>query len=139
MSYSDLIQFASPRQLDYIEAVESQGGIAKGARALGINVRTLQRSLETLRKQAAMRGHSPAHDMTKTVPDGFKVKGVSTYYDQDGNPRGQWVKSAVDDSARFSLMQEAIGSLADEVRGLAKPTPKPKRTHDDLLAVYPAG
>lgn len=139
MSYSDLIPFATPRQLDYIEAIERTGGVYQASRQLKVGHRVIQRSIASLKKRAALQGHSPAHDMTKTVPDGFTVKGVSTYYGEDGKPRGQWVKSAVDESARFSVMQEAVASLADDVRGLSKPIPKPKRTHDDLLAVYPLG
>ncbi len=34
--------------------------------------------------------------MVHTVPDGFQVKGVSTYYNDEGKPVGQWVKSVPD-------------------------------------------
>ena len=84
MKYSDLIQFATPRQIEYIEAVEKYGSQDKAAKALSVNARTLTRSLESLKIKAAQQGHSPAHDMTHTVPDGFKVRGVSTYHAQYG-------------------------------------------------------
>ena len=84
MKYSDLIQFATPRQIEYIEAVEKYGSKDKAAKVLNVNYRTLTRSLESLRMKAAQQGHSPAHDMTHTVPDGFKVRGVSTYHAQYG-------------------------------------------------------
>ena len=116
MSYADLIPFATVRQIEYIEAIERAGSIAKGAKALGITDRVLKRALASIRKRAALQGHSPAHDMTKTVPDGFTVKGVSTYYDQDGKPRGQWVKSAVDQEAFRRIMTDAVEAFMEEVR-----------------------
>jgi len=135
MSYTDLIPFSTVRQLEYIEAIENCGGVASAAKSLKINVRTLQRSLEALRKRAALQGHSPAHDMTKTVPDGFTVKGVSTYYDQDGKARGQWVKSAVDQEARDQLMREAFDAMAQDLPRL--PSVKaPRSTLADLATVY---
>lgn len=135
MSYTDLIPFSTVRQMEYIEAIEACGGVASAAKSLKINVRTLQRSLEALRKRAALQGHAPAHDMTKTVPDGFTVKGVSTYYDQDGKPRGQWVKSAADQEARDQLMREAFDAMAQDLPRL--PSVKaPRSTLADLATVY---
>ena len=135
MSYSDLIPFATVRQLEYIEAIEKAGSIAKGAKALGITDRVLKRALDAIRRRAALQGHSPAHDMTKTVPDGFTVKGVSTYYDQDGKPKGQWVKSAVDQEARDALMREAFDAMAQELPRVA-PIKTPTTTSADLATVY---
>lgn len=135
MSYSDLIPFATVRQLEYIEAIEQNGSQYKAAKALGINARTLQRALESLKKRAALQGHAPEHDMTKTVPDGFTVKGVSTYYDQDGKPRGQWVKSSADQAARDQLMREAFEAMADELPRIPA-TSAPRATLADLATVY---
>jgi len=73
------------------------------------------------------------------VPDGYMVKGISTYYGEDGKPRGQWVKSSVDKDRAQEVMREAVAVLAEEVRGLAPlSTAKPKVSRD-LLAVYPMG
>src|SRR6185312_6701170 len=73
---------------EVIAALESCGSINKAAKHLGVARYGLQARV----KRLALKGYSPAHDMTHTVPDGFKVKGVSTYYDKDGKPAGQWVK-----------------------------------------------
>lgn len=135
MKYSDLIQFATPRQIEYIEAVEKYGSQDKAAKALNVNARTLKRSLESLRIKAAQQGHSPAHDMTHTVPDGFKVRGVSTYYDQEGKPRGQWVKSSADDVRRHAAMQEAYAAMADDLPRVGA-VAKPRGTSADLATVY---
>lgn len=95
--------------------------------------------MQRLKAAAALRGYSPDHDMTRTVPEGFAVKGVSTYYDSEGKPRGQWVKSRADDAQRERMIREFMEGLAG---GAAKYTPMeapPTHCDDDLLAVYPLG
>jgi DNA-binding transcriptional MocR family regulator len=89
-----LIEWATPRQAEFIEAVEKYGSERKAAAALGISRGTISNSMLALKARAARSGYSPDHAMTRTVPDGYMVKGVSTYYDEDGKPRGQWVKSS---------------------------------------------
>lgn len=136
---AELRSFATIRQLEFMDAVEQHGSERKAARALGINARTLQKAMRRLEVRAAQQGYSPAHDMVHTVPEGFKVKGVSTYYDEEGKPRGQWVKSSADDDARERMLREFAETLAEGVKGLAKPVPAPKAVHDDLMCVIPIG
>lgn len=136
---NDLIQWATPAELTHIDAIEKHGTIAAAAKATGVNVRTITRAMSNLKKRAALHGHSPEHDMTKTVPDGFLVKGVSTYYDQDGKPRGQWVKSSADAESRLEILKETISTLSASVRGLSPIVDKPRYTNKDLLTVYPLG
>lgn len=136
---AQLASFATVRQLEYLEAVEKHGSNNKAAKALGVQRRTIDHALQALRAKAARQGYSPAHDMTKTVPEGFTVRGVSTYYDQEGKARGQWVKSAADDQARERAIRAAIETLADEVKGLAPIVAGPKHSDSDLAAVIPVG
>lgn len=132
---AELRSWATVRQLEYIEAVEKHGSENAAAKVLGINARTLQRSMRQLEARAAMQGHSPAHDMVHTVPDGFKVKGVSTYYDEEGKPRGQWVKSSADQEAREALQRAALAAMAEDLPRLP-PVAGPSFTHDSLCNLY---
>lgn len=135
----DLRQFATPRQLEYLDAIEQHGSQRKACKAMGLTRSALQDSLARLKRKAARQGYSPEHDMTKIVPDGYMVKGVSTYYDQDGKPRGQWVKSSADMDRQAELMRIAVAALSEEVKGLAKPIKEPAKASNDLLCVYPMG
>lgn len=135
----DLRQFATPQQLRYLDAIEQFGGQRAACKALGLTRSALQEAISRLKKKAARQGFSPEHDMTKTVPDGYMVKGVSTYYDQDGKPRGQWVKSSADMDRQAELMRIAVAALSEEVKGLAKPVKEPATALSDLLCVYPMG
>lgn len=139
MAHEDLdglTQWATQRQLDYIEAIREHGSVNKAAKALGVNRFAVQSSIGSLRKRAALQGHSPAHDMRRTVPEGFTVKGVSTYYDADGKPRGQWVKSRADDDARARLIAETFAAMAEDLPRLPA-VEAPGQTLADLCTVYP--
>lgn len=84
-------------------------------------------------------GWSPEHDMTHPVPTGFHVKGVSTYYGDDGKPKGQWVKSQVDREHELALLLDACKTLAEPFRAASPKVAPPKKNNADLLTVYPMG
>lgn len=81
------------------------------------------------------RGYSPEHDLTRPVPEGYRLKGASTYYDAEGKIAGQWVKSERDPEAMRRAMDEAMSALADT---LPRETPRkaPKSAIADLANCY---
>lgn len=131
--------WATARQRAYLDALKKHKGVRAAARSLGVAHTSIARSLMSLQARAVKQGHSPAHDMTKTVPDGFLVKGVSTFYNRDGKPTNQWVKSAIDHERQWELLQAAADVLARDVAGLAPLVPTPAGTAENLLSVYPLG
>lgn len=134
-----LASYATVRQLEYLSAVEAANGSKrKAAKALGINHRTLEKSLQNLKMRAALQGHAPAHDMTHTAPEGFKVKGVSTLY-VDGKLSSQWVKTTADQEARERMLRQFVEDLCAEVKGKSPKIEPPTFTNADMLAVYPIG
>lgn len=119
---------------EIIEAIQAHGSQRKAAEALGINRRTIERRAAAL----ARKGHSPAHDMTRTVPDGFMVKGVSTLYAKDGQIAAQWVKSTQDAERQREIMREACEAMVADLPKL--PPRKAAGTYTDgLLTAYPIG
>jgi hypothetical protein len=133
-----LRQFATEQQLRHIDAIEQYGSGRAAAAALGLSHNTMNEAMRRLYKSAALRGYSPKHDMVHTVPDGFAVKGVSTYYDKDGKARGQWVKSTQDAAAREEILRAMVEGLKDEITPIA-PRHAPLNSDDDLLTIYPIG
>lgn len=87
----------------------------------------------------ARQGDSPEHGMTRTVPDGYHVRGISTLYNADGEISAQWVKSAIDKDHALQALMDAVQTLAEPFKGLADPVALPGDLDDDLLAVYPLG
>jgi len=135
MNYQDLTQYATVRQLEYLEALEQHGTIRKAAKALGCAKGTITDGLKSLRKKAALQGYSPEHDMVHTVPDGFKVKGVSTYYNNEGKAVGQWVKSSADAERQAEMMREAVAAMCEEITPVDA-IPSPEGTAANLCTVY---
>jgi hypothetical protein len=111
---AQLASYATVRELEYLEACDKHGSKRAAARALGVDHKTLRSALKRLDVRAASKGYSPAHDMTRTVPDGFKVKGVSSLY-VDGKLSSQWVKSTADEDRRQELIRAAFESMAQEL------------------------
>jgi len=114
-----------------IAALRDHGSNRKAAKALGINTRTLERR----RARLALKGWSPEHGMTRHVPDGFNVNGVSTLYREDGTIAAQWVKSSADAERREALMREALAALSESIPR-AKPVAVPAAGDEDLLNCF---
>lgn len=136
---AQLLSYASVRQIEYIEAIEATGNMRKAAVKLGLHHSVVARGMQALRLKAAIQGHAPSHDMTRTVPIGFKVKGISTLYNTKGEVASQWVKSTADDQAIETAMEEFAANLAEGVKGLSGITPAPEHCDDDLMCVIPIG
>lgn len=90
-------------------------------------------------KRLALKGYSPAHDMTHAVPDGYKVKGVSTLYRPDGTVAAQWVKSSEDLDRRKALIEESYQALITDMPALAPRRVPSAKYRDDILVAYPIG
>ena len=132
----NLKQFATDRQAEIIDAVNKQGGMRSAARALGIDHKVVHKALKAVKKKAQARGYAPEHDFTRPVPEMFKAKGVSTYYNKDGKPTGQWVKASLDEQKHQQALQEAAQAMAEELPRLA-PMPVPEAAlNSDLLNCF---
>jgi hypothetical protein len=114
-TFDGLDQYATVRQLEYLAAFREHKSMYRAAKAIGVDERVFGQSMRRLRTKAALMGLSPQHDLTHPVPDGYVVKGVSTYYDEAGKPRGQWVKSTVDQDRRDAILREAYEALAQDL------------------------
>lgn len=135
MSDKRLNEWATPRQIEFIEAVEKYGSERKAASALGISRGTISNSMLALKKRAARSGYSPEHDLTHAVPDGYLLKGASTYYNKNGDKAGQWIKTDIDRDRQEAIFREAAAAMAETLPRIA-PTPGPAHGNSDLLNCY---
>jgi hypothetical protein len=130
-----LYQFATVRQLEYLEAVEKHGSQSKAANALGINLRTLEKSLARLKARAAQQLASEHDYANKPVPQGFMIRGVSQYVGDDGKVKGTWIKSGVDDAQREIAIRAAVEAMCEDIKPL--PTVHIKGdVYENLCNVY---
>jgi hypothetical protein len=129
-----LREFATERQWQILEAVESAGSQRGAARLLGCNKNIVPQAIEAVNKRAAAAGYSPDHDMTHTAPAGFNVRGTSTLY-KDGEVSIQWVKTQADQESRLEAVREAVAGLVADAPRMA-PIPAPVATLSELLNLY---
>ena len=126
-------------QLRYIEAViAANGNNAKAGRDCDVSRATIRQAIAALKRKAVRRGYSPDHDMTKTSPEGFHVKGVSTYYDNEGQLRGQWVKTMKDPTVALEELKISVHELIAELPKIPPRKKEPKELNN-MMAVYPLG
>jgi predicted phosphodiesterase len=111
----------------------------EAANKLGTTERNVAYKLQRLREKAAKAGYSPQHDMTKTTPEGFSVKGTSTLYDPGGVVKLQWVKTQRDQELRQEIMRQFVEELSDTVTPRKRIALGKKSTAKDLMVGYPIG
>lgn len=130
--------YGTQRQIEYIDAILKHGSMRAAARALGVNSTTISKTIRAVKVKAALQGYAPEQDMTHPVPNPFIVKGVSTYYNRDGQPTGQWVKSTLDQDAYQATLQAMADGIVAGITPRERIEP-PSSTEEDLLTVYPLG
>ena len=108
-----LKEFAeSDRQHEIIDAVISAGSASKAAKVLGINRRSVDKTVTRLEGKAASKGVAPHRDLTHQTAAGFETKRVSTAYKEDGSVALQW---HIQEPQKQSL-KERLGLMIDGIK-----------------------
>ena len=110
-----LYKYCTPLQKEVLEAIEQHGSARAASIAMGKNKGHASDAFLAVKKKAAKMGYAPEHDLTRPVPDGYVAKGVSTYYNAEGKPSGQWVKASLSHQALVDAMREAVDGFKDEI------------------------
>lgn len=110
-----LKEWATPRQAEIVDAVNELGSAQAAANALGVNRGTIRATIDRLKMKAAAHGYSPEHNLKHIIPAPFIARGHSTYYDKDGQPTQQWVKSKIDDAQYQQMLSAAAAAMSEEL------------------------
>lgn len=131
-----LLQFCSTEKQHTVMTLHLKDGLSQVqiAKKLNTTRSAVRDHIRAVKEKAANRGYSPENDWHHPVPDGHKVKGVSTFYDDDGQPVRQWVKSQVDEKRQFEILIERI-EAAQEGLTRFKPVAVPKSCDENLLSL----
>lgn len=131
-----LLKFCvTSKQETAVKLCEIEGFSHRGAAdQMKVSRSTVRDHIRAVKDRATRRGYSPENDWLHPVPDGHKIKGVSTFYDEDGNPVRQWVKSQTDERRQFEILVERV-EAAQEGLGKFKPVPAPKSSDGELLTL----
>lgn len=120
-----------------VAAVRSAGGNhTAAAEIIGVDRRTVADRL----KVAARRGFTgDASNMEAGAPAGFTVKRHSARFDKEGKPAGGWLISEPTKEEAWETFVAATLDVAENLKGLSRPTPAPTFCDKDLLTVIPMG
>lgn len=139
----ELEPWAGGFERELLRAFAETGDVVAAAEKMGVTIGYARGRLRELERRAAGKGWAPASDMTTPQPEGFTVKGVSTYYkvhpDGTREARGQWVKNRAEEEAKLAAVLDAVSRIAEPIRGAFDPADEPEVVDDDLLCVYPFG
>ena len=134
---ASLVDYAvSEKQREAVLAYEKHGNFGGAAREVGINRNTLRDHVRKVKRSAAIRGWSPEHDMVKTVPEPYVVKGTSTLYDEAGKQKLQWVKTSVEHEKLVQMMREVIDEMRTDVKPIKPIKLVEKLQLPDMLNLY---
>jgi len=131
----NLYNYCTPRQREVLEAIDRLGSARAAAIELGMNIGGASQTYLAVKKKAAKSGYAPEHDFTRPVPEGFVAKGVSTYYNAEGKPAGQWVKASLSHEALIDAMQEALEGFKAEIDPVS-PIVAPAASEEHLCNLY---
>lgn len=113
-----------------IEAYKAAGGNkTEAARLLGLSRTTFHD-----RYEKAIRDDS-VNSLEKYIPEGQKLRGVSTLYGKDGSLKLQWVKTNADLQRQLEILKESADALKGD---LPKEFPVPfcAPVNSDLCSLY---
>ena len=126
--------YATPRQLEYLEAVIKYGSRRKGAAAIGANYRRMQEALARLREAAARQGHAPGHWNSGVAP-GYLMGKVTVQRDAGGAVERTWERQSPDQDQALAAARAAAAALAEDLPRLP-PIAAPKIAAEALATVY---
>lgn len=129
-----ILQFATPRQAEILNALWDHGSERLAADALGIHKRNISSVKTAVKAKAARQNFTTAHGMTRAAPDGYHLKGTTTLFKGDQELL-QWVKTDIDQKRQAELMRAAVDAMREEIIPVPA-LPPPEMTLHQLLNCY---
>jgi hypothetical protein len=119
-----------------VDAVTAHGSREAASRILGI-----PRNTFVARYNSAVRqGFKPTVQRLISIepaaaPEGYKIKGTSTYYNSEGIASGQWVKTDAKLEELQRIQRAALAVMCEDLKPIKK-IATPKQQDADLATLY---
>ena len=126
----NLRDYATPREIEHLDAIDRHGGIRPASKALGIARQSLQESMVRLKKRAALKGYAPGHFDSGVAP-GF-VMGKVTVQRANGVVERTWERQSPEDARWLEAVKEAIQGFTEGV-GQVKVPKAPLDFQSDVI------
>lgn len=107
------------------DVAERLGSMNKAAAELNISRSAVQQACRRHRERTGQPPYDAGGIGAGAERDGgtpYIIKGVSTYFDAQGNQRGQWIKTRIDDEQRQEAFKAAAAAMAADLPRL-EPVP----------------
>jgi hypothetical protein len=138
---TELLPFATDKQREYVSALQQTGGIKSAAKLLGKHHSTIQESLRSLEKRAALRGVTTnIGSQPLPVRDPFILKGQSTMSRLDPvtgerTPLLVWDKTRIDDLQWIEAVKEGVAAFIADQDPLVLPprAPRNDQVNTDII------
>jgi hypothetical protein len=135
-----LLEFAkSDRQKEVCTAVIKTGSNAKAAYALGVNRRTIDKTMQRIERFAASKAVAPHKSVDRETMEGFDAKRISTAYKEDGTVALQWVIQEPQKRNMREKIDALMEGMTDDLTGFKLPVEQTATLDDDYLAMYMIG
>lgn len=129
-----LLDYATPRQAEFVEASNRLGSMRAAARELEVHKSTVQESIERLKLSAARAGYAPGHFESGVAP-GFNMGKVTVQRGPSGEVERTWERQSPDQERQQEFMRTAAAAMAENLPR-AKPVRAPAATDANLASVY---
>lgn len=129
-----LKEYATARQIEYIDAVIEHGTARAAAEVLGVHHSAIGRAIEAVRTKAARQGHAPGHFVNGVAP-GFQMGKVTVQRGADGTVERTWERQSPEAEEMRAALRAFVDGLKDEITPAA-PVASPGPMNGDLCNLY---
>jgi hypothetical protein len=119
-----------------VDGVAAHGSMNAAARILQIPQQTFSRWY----KAGVAKGLMPQNQALlvgekAAAPEGYSLKGTSTYYNKDGEAAGQWVKTTRDMALLEAAQKAVLAAMCAELKPISR-IAAPKSASTELATLY---
>jgi hypothetical protein len=129
-----LKDWATPRQAEYIDAINAHGGYRAAAKALGASQGSISDAIKAVKKKAARGGYAPGHFHHGTAP-GYLMGKVTVQRGRDGDVERTWERQSPDAARWQEALQAASAAMAEDLPRLL-PVPAPATAETRLCNLF---
>lgn len=137
--FSYLLDVATTEKQRQIINEMSSGKTTKVvSRELDVATPYIWKVIGLLKKRYNMT-HAEQGEFVHTIQDPYIAKGVSTYYNKDGQPTAQWVKTQLSQEKYLELLQSSADLFYQGLPKIKTPAAKKQKYNQDIIPWFQIG
>jgi hypothetical protein len=131
-----LLEFATPRQAECLEAYWQEGTFRAAADSLGMAHTGVVKAMKAVKAKAALRGYIPEMYIDSRLPAFLKLKGTSQLKRRgEIEPLLTWEKTNTDSAKLLEMLSAAVAAMGEDLPRVAVSV-APTQRQADLLNCY---